>query len=335
MTPKHRSILKLTVALSFTALLLFWCFHQVDLKLFLEAIGQARIPILIAACLGSISVLLLNTVQLKLFLPHYKMVSFRRMFHFVAIFCMTVSVVPFWGGHALFVYLLGHREKVGKTITLSVLTLDQLIEGFAKIFIFGVVAFTASFPEWMEIGVRSFLVLMAVVYTVVFLAAYFFRDRNFATAERPNTWKGRCYGFFTKWAHHLHILRDFRKLILSLCLATLMKLSEVAAIFLVQRSMGVGLGLADAFLVAAALSLATMLPLTPGRVGTFEAGALVTYQFLGIGAPQALAMGVLLHIVHTLPFVVLGYFSSLKIGFQRREVSALQSSEEALAVAGT
>ncbi len=320
MKRQFNRILKVAVALVCTAGLLYWCFRQVDTKLFLSSLENARWNWLVLAALCTLGILFLNSFQLKLFLPKYGLISFRRMFLLVSIFSMTVNVIPFWGGHALLIYLIGQKEKVGKTVALSVITLDQIIEGFGKLFIFLLVALVAPYPEWMKSGVQGFIVLVTVSYSVFFFLSYRYRNGVSEKVVPGHTLKGRIYYVFVNWAHHLHVLRSGKKLLGTACLSVSMKILEVLAIFFIQKSLGVGLGFPEALLVAAALSLATTLPLTPGRLGLFEAGALLTYQYLGIPAAQALALGVLIHAVHTLPYIVAGYLASLKLGFRRKEI---------------
>lgn len=321
------------IAALLTAGLLYWCVKQVDLKSFLESLEHANLWWLVPASLCTVSILFLNSIQLKKFLPRYDQVSFKKMFQMVAVFSMMVNVVPFWGGHALLIYLLGEKEKVGKTVALSVVTLDQIIEGFAKIFIFAVVVFSGPFPEWMKGGMQGFLILVALAYTVIFFLSFRFRNHfEDLHLERLHLGK-KIYNVFKKWAYHLHVLRDWRSLGLTVGLAILMKFMEVLAVYFIQISLGIELGLLAAFLVVAALSLATVLPLTPGRLGLFEAGALLTYQYLGVPAAQALALGVLIHIVHTLPFIVIGYLASIKMGFQKM-IPVVPSEDSAVLASG-
>ena len=278
---------------------------------------EAHFQWILLASIGALAIILLNSVQLKLFLPKYGLVSFKKMFHLVAIFSMTVNVVPFWGGHALMIYLLGQREKVGKTVALSVITLDQIIEGFPKLFLFGWVAFSGPFPDWMKGGMQGFLMLVGVTYTIFFVLAFKYRDHVEELHGSSGQFWGKIYQLFKKWAHHLHVLRKWPTLLTTVALATLMKFLEVLAVYFIQIALDVPLGLNAAFLVVAAVSLATTLPLTPGRLGVFEAAAMLTYQYLGLDATLGLAMGVTIHAVHTLPLLAVGYFSSLKMGFKK------------------
>lgn len=318
-----RTLGKILIALAFTCGLLYWCFHQVNWSLFLGSLKNARWPYLLPAFSVSLLILAFNSIQWKLFLPKFSQVGFVRMFELISVFSMTVNVIPFWGGHALMLYLLGQREKVGKTVALSAVTLDQIVEGPAKLLLFAIIFWWGPFPPWMEDGMGGLTLAVILGYLFLMTMAWRHRENPDENLKPVTHLLGKIRLLVARWAHHLHALRSWRRLLLSTLLAVTMKFLEVAAVYLLQKSMGVPLGWQAAFLVTAALSLATSLPLTPGRLGIFEAAAMLTYQYLSLPAATALAMGILIHAAHTLPFIVAGYLSSLKLGLRFGQKAAV------------
>ena len=113
-------------------------------------------------------------------------------------------------------------------------------------------------------------------------------------------------------------------------LAVVMKGCELLAILLVQKSFGLELPFYAPLLVLGALGLATMLPLSPGRLGVFEATVYWIYQYLGVDPTSALALGLFIHMVHTLPFIFVGYAVSIKLGFKRKEAMEISAPTGAL-----
>lgn len=324
-----KTLLKIFLAVGISAGLLYSCFHQIDWPLFVSSLQGAKLSWVVVAWLASFSIIALNSFQLKLFLPRYDAVSFQRMFPLVAVFSMTVNVVPFWGGHALMIYLLDKREKLSKTVGLSVMTLDQIIEGFAKLFIFGVVVMSGPFPAWMTQGMQGFMALVAVTYLIFFFVSYYYGRQASDALPKNFPWRERLAALFRKWAYHLHVLRSGKSLATTIALAILMKGMEVLSVYGIQRAFGLSLGWESAFLVVAALSLATTLPLTPGRLGLFESAAMLTYQYLGLNATEGLALSVMIHAAHTLPLVIAGYLSSLKLGIKSLNPPATEPPYEA------
>jgi uncharacterized protein (TIRG00374 family) len=319
------------LAILLPSLLLFFCFRKFDFHLFWVEIEQIRWSFFIPAFLSTLCILLALSLQWKLFLPHDRSVSLGRMFQVVSVFAMLVNTVPFWGGHAFAIYLLGHREKVGKTAALSVITLEQIAEGFGKIMIFGVVALACPFPLWMRDGMETVLFLVFAAYLTLFFLAYRFRNLKEKRENSKSFGWIKIFSVFETWAYHLHVMRSFKKMAGGIALAMAMKGFEALGIFLVQKSFGVELPLYSSFLVLAALGLATMLPLAPGRLGVFEATAYVIYQYLGVDPTRALTLGIFIHLVHTLPFILTGYIISLKMGLKKKEMSLENEMSLALA----
>jgi len=302
-----------------TSFLIYLCISKIDLKHFWESIRQIHLPYLFLGACFTLLILFLSSTQFKIFLPQNAPISFTKLFQIVSIFAMMVNLVPFWGGHALFVYLVGKREKVGVAPALSAMTLEQIADGVAKLFIFAGVAILLPFPDWMRNGIQGLVILVACVYAVVFYFAFRFRNLNQQKEFSPVGWH-KLLHFAANWAYHLHALRSLPKTVAGFALAIGMKLCEVMAVWMVQKSFGLDYSFPGALLMVAALCIATTLPLTPGRIGIFEATALLIYQYLGLDASKALALGVVIHVVHTLPFLAVGYLNSILMGFKRKEL---------------
>lgn len=302
-----------------TSLLIYLCVSKIDLNQFWSAICQIRLAYLLLGVFFTCLILFLSSTQFKIFLPPDAPISFSRLFQIVSIFAMMVNLVPFWGGHALFIYLVGKREKVGVAASLSAMTLEQIADGIAKLFVFALVALLLPFPDWMRNGIRGLVILVACVYGLVFYFAFRFRNLNQKKEFSPVAWH-KILHFAANWAYHLHALRSFPKTMAGFGLAISMKLCEVMAVWMVQKSFGLDFSFQGALLMVAALCIATTLPLTPGRIGIFEATALLIYQYLGLDASKALAVGVVVHVVHTLPFLTVGYLNSILMGFKRKEL---------------
>lgn len=301
-----------------TSVLLYFCISRIDLNHFWEAIRALHLSYLMLGICFTLLILVFSSTQFKIFLPD-DAVSFLKLFQIVSIFAMMVNLVPFWGGHALFIYLVGKREKVGVAPALSAMTLEQIADGVAKLFIFGLVAWLIPLPDWMRDGIRGLVILVTCLYGVVFYFAFRFRNLNQEKEFTPVGWH-KILHFAANWAYHLHALRSFSKTLAGFGLAIGMKLCEVFAVWMVQKSLGLDFSFSGALLMVAALCVATTLPLTPGRIGIFEATAMLVYQYLGLDASKALALGVVIHVVHTFPFLMVGYLNSILMGFKREEL---------------
>ena len=232
-----------------------------------------------------------------------------------ALVAMTSNTVPFLAGHALAVVLLAKREKVGHAVALSVIALDQFAEGFAKLSLFLLVVILTPIPDWMRQG--SLLALSAILFFFGALFFLAFRHRYFkifmSRQSHPRWYK--VWRFISRCAHHLEALRSVRLFAVGMGTALAMKGTEVFAIWAIQKSLGVDLPLWTIFLVLASVSLVSMVPVSPGNLGIYEAAVFFVYQYLGLPAEQALGLALLQHICLLIPNIGTGYLILLYRNF--------------------
>ncbi len=292
--------------------LLYWCLRQIDFGALWQDIYKADFLSLIAAMVCIYTILLINTWQWQLFLPKSRPLSFERMFRVIRVMGLMDNVIP-WG-KAFIIYHLGQIEKVGKAVAVSVLTLDQVAEGASKLIIFLIVAYVAPLPLWMTQGISIAVVTIVISYFTLLYLAYRHKEYEEADPEDLHQWHQKIFHFISKWAHHLHAMRDYKITLLTIFHAILMKACEVGAVYFVQLSFGVDLPLWSSFFLVAAYNLSTIIPVTPGNVGIFEATVFYAYKSMGVDPTQAMSLALLNHFVYLVPMVVPGYWVSVRMG---------------------
>lgn len=83
-------------------------------------------------------------------------------------------------------------------------------------------------------------------------------------------------------------------------------LCDAIVLWLVADALGLSLSPAAAVLIAAAVSLSTVLPGAPGYVGTLELAAVGAASAVGMTGPGALAMALAFHVIQYAPLAVAG-----------------------------
>jgi uncharacterized membrane protein YbhN (UPF0104 family) len=114
----------------------------------------------------------------------------------------------------------------------------------------------------------------------------------------------------SRWARELAILRSVRRAVGALLAVSAMKGAELLAIASVQWAYGVHLPFGGSLLVLAAVILATMVPISPGNLGTYEASVFLAYRHIGVAPELALSLAVVQHVCFMLPAVGVGYVLS-------------------------
>ena len=278
---ENRKLLTIAIFVAITAAVIL-AVRKIDWSHALELLATARPGWIITAVVANAAILVCWAAFWRALLPKGELpVTYIRMFEIVSASSSLMNTVPFGGGHASSVLLLIRRGQTTQRGALSVLALDQLGEGLAKVSIFILVALLVPLPSWMRAGI---ITASAVV------AAWF---ATLAVASR--------------WATELAILESWRRSATALVSVMTMKAVQVVAIIAVQRAFGIDLTIGGTLLVLASITLGTMVSVAPGNLGTFEASAFLAYRYLGVSPDQALGLAVMQHACFMLPAVGVGY----------------------------
>ena len=229
----------------------------------------------------------------------------------------SCNTIPFPGGHAVGVMALARRAKVGHTVALSVLALDQLMEGFAKIFVLTLVAIFVPLPERMGQAILVFIAVIGFFASIMFYFAH--KKPGAHEGQETVSFADKARAFVSRWSAHLEVLRDIRIFSLGLLLALLMMFAQTLGIWAVQKSLNLDLPVWAPILVMGALNLATVLPITPGNFGVYEGTAFLVYQFCGLSPELALSLALLQHLCFLVPMVGTGYLVLLFLTSAQKE----------------
>ncbi len=116
------------------------------------------------------AILPLWALQWQLLAPSMPRPSFPRMLGVIAMTSSVLNTTPLLVGEAAGVFLLVTRAGLSRAAALSVLAMDQLLVGLAKVAVLAGAAWSNALPLWMErgraalsAGVGALLVALKVV----------------------------------------------------------------------------------------------------------------------------------------------------------------------------
>ena len=269
--------------------------QRMDLARAAAELSAARVEWLLAA-LGCFAMILpLWAWQWTLLAPRAPERPAGAMLGVVTLTSAVLNTTPMLVGEATGVVLLVARAGIARPSAISVLAMDQLLVGLAKLCVLATAALVLPLPVWM---VRAVLVLLASLVLLggaLVVAAWRHAHVEEALAR---VLPARIAAAVAVFAFSLEPLRSPLRGLPSLVLALLKKAAEVCAIVCVQRAFGVHLPIGGAVLVLAVLNLATLLPVVPGNVGVFEAAVVLALTRLGVGPEQALGIAVVQHLCY-------------------------------------
>jgi uncharacterized membrane protein YbhN (UPF0104 family) len=216
----------------------------------------------------------------------------------------VLNTTPLLVGEAAGIFFLVSDAGLGRAAALSVLAMDQLLVGLAKLVVLGVAASTAALPPWMERGAQGLLGGVGALFFGLLVVAW--RSDHLAQlAARLLPVRGAR--LLVSSGEALAPVRSLSRGGGALVIALAKKVVEVGAMMCVARAFGVVLPVTGAILVLAVLNLATLLPIVPGNIGVYEAAVVLAYSRLGVDAERALGIAVVQHACYFAALALPGY----------------------------
>jgi uncharacterized protein (TIRG00374 family) len=271
-----------------------------------DEIRRAQVSWLLAATALNFAILPLWAMEWRLLAPRGARSTFRAMFGVVAVTSSVLNTIPFFAGEAFGVGLLMARGGLPRGAALSVLAMDQLLVGVGKVAVVAIAALVAPLPDWLRAGVLTLVTGVCALGLAVLLLAHGW-ERARGWLSRASSAPAGLLARVVSWGRHFDAMREPGVAALLVTLALTKKLAELAAIVAVQGAFGLDLSLSTAILVLAALSVTTLLPVSPANLGVYEATVYSIYRFLGFDDATAFGIALLQHTVFLVAGLVPGY----------------------------
>jgi uncharacterized membrane protein YbhN (UPF0104 family) len=272
----------------------------------LQELQRVHIRWIIAAVVANLLILPLWAAEWRLLVPLAFHVTYRRMVEVVGVTAAVLNSVPFFAGEISAVALLISRAGLSRGAALSVLALDQLLVGFAKLAVIAVSALHAPLPPWLRAGILSLAAGVALLLAILVPLAHRWTDVRDRLLQRPSK-AGALAARALAWGTHFDALRDPDRAWRLVALALGKKGAELLGVIAVQVAFGLEPSAANGLVVLAALSITTLLPIAPGNLGVYEATVFATYRVLGVPSEAALGIAIVQHLCFLLPALAPGY----------------------------
>jgi uncharacterized protein (TIRG00374 family) len=256
-------------------------------------------------------------------------------------FAATV-LLPARAGEVLRPYLLARREGLNATAAFATIILERLLDLVTVLLLFGVFvvlvdpATLAGDPALytrVKFGGLISAGISIVGLVVLFaLAGHPERlGRAAMRAERvlPSRLAQIVARFVEAFAQGLAVMRQPRRLAVSLVLSLPLWLSIAAGIWLTSHAFHMTFGYLGSFLVMTLLVVGVAMP-TPGAIGGFHAMYQITVTtFFGVANDRAIGAAIVLHAISFLPVTLLGLIFMAREGLsfgRMRDIAVAEQS---------
>lgn len=324
--------LKLVIGLAISLLFLWLALRGIDLRAVRTSLSEIQYGWLVPIMLLHLSIFWIRSIRWGLLVRHLKPLSPATLFPPLAISYLANNTLPLRAGELVRVYLLGRDEGLSKTSLLSGLVLERICDGLALLFFLAIVAVLAVLPLWAQrIGLLAGLVFLGA--TAFLLGLVFFREPTLSVVRGAEKWLPTPVAQFierllTRFIAGLDVLQSPRQLALIFGWSVLVWSAEAAVLGLVAIACGLNLPVLGAFFALVVINLGTMVPASPGYVGTFEFFCLRSLTAFGVAAASAVSFALVLHLVQFLPITLVGLGCLLT---QKDSLRTLTTQSEAAA----
>ena len=260
-------------------------------------------------------------------LRFFKAIPLRRLFPVVIIGYMGNNIYPARAGEVVRVYALRRKETVPMSGSLATIFVERILDGLVMIlFIFASLPFVPT-PVWLRrivivasplfLGAMAlFLILAAAPQRVQGVASWLIDWLSTVLSRLPILSGGSFSSslresgevIMGRFLAGLSFLRSGRDLGLVFAISLLIWLVETVTYWCVMQGFSFRVPFYGLMLMNGIVNLATIIPSSPGYVGTFDAPGIRVLE--GLGVPGAAAAGyiLVLHATLWLPVTCLGFY---------------------------
>jgi uncharacterized protein (TIRG00374 family) len=252
----------------------------------------------------------LRSVRWGLLLPEH-VVKTSTLFRALVVGFTVNNLLPLRMGEIARAYLLARWCRISYGATIASLVVERVLDGLSLAILLLAALSVVRAPGYLlAVGVLAaggFLTGAALLALAAWRASTLIRLSHFVSGFLPARFGQRLVGLGESFARSLALVHDPARLLRLLGLSLLAWCFELGLFFVLLLAFGLPASYPLALLVGSAANFATLIPSSPGYVGTFD-GVLINVlrDVAGIAAGQAAAYDVVVHAALFLPVVVVG-----------------------------
>jgi glycosyltransferase 2 family protein len=322
--------------------LLWFFFRNADMAQVWAEMRRARPGLLLAAVVVTGMTYALRALRWQYILSPLGETHFANAFRATVIGFAATFLLPARAGEVIRPLLLARREGLPATATFATIILERLMDMVTVLGLFAVFVLTAD-PVTISAQpahlarVKAGGLLAAAVAVVAMTTAFVAAGHP----ERLGRWALRIERvlptrlarlvarFVESFTQGLGVMRQPRRLVVSLALSVPLWLSIAAGIWLTSLAFHITFPYVGSFLVMTILVVGVAMP-TPGAVGGFHAAyQIAVHSFFGAPDDRAIGAAIVLHAVSFVPVTLLGLFFMARDGLSLSRAQALAAARPA------
>jgi uncharacterized protein (TIRG00374 family) len=313
------------LAVTLSALLLWWAFRDVDLR---EAIGflqRVRIAWLAAAVLTATSLFPLRLLRWRLLLRREDggAFSWLPLWHAIAMGFAANNLLPFRAGEVVRTVAASRLTGARLTTSLASVAVERVFDALTVVGLLALALLLPGMPAGLTVAgvpvqrVTTMAGLVAATGLVIagLVVAFPLAAEKVARAVVPSDRVAlRLIELIEGVRQGLSVLRSPARFAGVAAWSVVLWLVNALSFYLAFQAFELPVNFAGALVLQGVLAFGIAVPSAPGYVGPFEAAITAVLAIYGIGASQAIAYAVGYHLTTFIPITLLGVWSATRTG---------------------
>ncbi len=335
MTRKTKRATYFLLGLAISAVLIWVLFRNIDFGKLVQALKGADYIWLVPNVMLIVLTMYLRAWRWKFMIDPIKRVGFPDLLASTCVGFMANNVLPLRLGEFVRAYSLASQDKeITKSASLATIFVERTVFDLgALLIIFGTIVW---FSDSLRDQVNDSMIVatnMAIVIALVGLIAMLVmalkpnQVGNLLTRYLfflPDRVKELIKGVILKFSHGLQFLTDFRAVMLVTLHTFLIWFVMGVSNYFVFLAFDFDIPFDASFVLLVVVSIMILAPSTPGFLGVYHSGVVISLSLYGITDERALSCALVLHAAQYITVTLMGFYF-----LKKRHLSLKTLEEEA------
>lgn len=323
------------LGLGISAVLVAILVLRVDVASAIRSFANADFRYLVPALLLYFAGIVPRALRWAILLHPVRPIGVWRLYRVLVVGFMANDILPLRAGEAVRAFLLWNRERVEPGATVATILVERIFDGLALTGFLVAGSLLVEIDEsliWLtRVAAVVFAVGVAGVLALAIAPSFTLRVGEILLRPLPEKASLLALRVLRSFEDGLRVLRSWKEMLAVFVLSVAAWGLEAGMYYALMHSFEFQPRYAAAVLGTAVANLASMVPSSPGYVGTFDWGLLkVLSDTFGVDASQAAAYTGLVHAALIVPVVALGIFFVWREGLSLRRIASRESYARAI-----
>ena len=286
-------------------------FRDIDVDELADSLANANYVYLLPAGVALSAGVAVRAWRWRVLFERGRRPSFGLVLNALLISYLFNTILPARPGEVIRIQVLGKRADISRAEVLATVVIERVYDLLVLIVLLALAAPFLPTVGWLTaaltLGALLGLSLLATALLIWIFGARAARVLLLPLRLLPRLSESRIDSVADSIVAGLAAIRGAKAALEALSLSALSWLLLGLSGWFLLLGVRINEGFVAALLVLVATNLVLVLPSSPAGLGAFEAAAVLALAAYGVQREAALSYALLLHAVHALPYIVVGY----------------------------